>query len=82
MITESFPVSFNCFSERSYLTPKWTKDDEELSPTENINFEELPNGEYKLSILKTKLSDKGKYKIVLNGIASEAELKVKGIILM
>ena len=77
---EGLPVTLSCFAEQIMLKPRWTKDEHELISTENIKIKELANGEYRLSILEAKLSDQGKYKIVLNGHSSEAELNIKGIL--
>lgn len=76
MIMEGLEVTLECETEKAFPV-MWYKDGKEINSLPNIKLMTIKST-YKLTILQTSLEDKGKYKIKINNISSDADLDVKG----
>lgn len=76
---EGLETVFECQTEEENCPFDWFKEGDKLTTiTKHLTMETLPGNIYKLTISQTLLSDGGKYTIKMNGVVSEAILKVEG----
>ncbi|CAC5379158.1 TTN [Mytilus coruscus] len=79
-IMEGIDVSFECEAEKPYSV-EWFKDNNRISLSSKFKISKLDNNVHKLTILKTELEDKGKYRIQIKDkstVSTAADLDVKG----